>query len=175
MKIKRKGAFEYNLEWHKNYSGLVIPKAAEAFVLFDKSIESFIINHEDKYDFMMRTKVPRTSRLMWGDVQIQNVSRYYVSTEGQELMKIMPPIPKQGFIYELDGDEQIVHTKSGIKRLEKKGYKIVGKTSIEKERFIGIQVGWKTKVCNDISKFDNDINYAFYIEETKKLVRGILL
>ena len=174
MKIKRKGAFEYELEWHKNHSALVIPKAAEAFILFDKDIESFIINHLDKYDFMFRTKVPRSSKLFWGDEQIQNVSRYYVSTEGQSLLKVMPPIPKNGFIYRLDKDEQAVHTKGEITRLEKKGYERIGEVVIKKERHIAIQSGFLVKICNDIKRYDGDINYSYYIEEAKKMVRGVL-
>ena len=174
MRIKRKGAYDYNLELHKNHSALVIPKAAEAKILLDIDIETFIINHVDIYDFMFRTKVPRSSKLFWGDTQIQNVSRYYVSNNGEELVKVMPPIPKEGFVYELENDRQVVSTKTDIKRLEKKGYVLTGKATIEKERRIGIQAGWKTKVCNDIRQYDGDINYAYYIEETKKLTRGVL-
>jgi len=174
MKIKRKGVFEYELGWHQNHSALVIPKAAEAFVLFDKEIESFIINHGCKYDFMLRTKVPRSSKLYWGDTQIQNVSRYYVSNSGERLLKVMPPIPKNGFLYRLDKDEQVVHTKGDIARLEKKGYERIGEVIIRKERHIAIQSGFVVKVCNDIKRYDGDINFAYYIEETKKMVRGVL-
>lgn len=174
MKIKRKGSFDYELNWWQNHSALVIPKAAEAFVLFGRDIESFIINHKDKYDFFLRTKVPRSSKLFWGDVQIQNVSRYYVSNTGEHLLKVMPPIPKNGFLYRLDKDEQAVHTKGEIARLEKKGYERIGEVIIKKERHIAIQSGFVVKVCNDIRQYDGDINFAYYIEETKKLVRGML-
>jgi hypothetical protein len=174
MKIKRKGCFEYELNWHQNYSALVIPKAAEAFVLFNKEIESFIINHKDKFDFMLRTKVPRSSKLYWGDMQIQNVSRYYVSNSGERLLKVMPPIPKNGFLYRLDKDEQAVHTKGDIERLERKGYERIGEVVIKKERHIAIQSGFVVKICNDIKRYDGDINFAYYIEETKKMVRGVL-
>lgn len=173
MKIKRKGNFEYELNWWQNHSALVIPKAAEARVLFDMDVESFIINHKDKFDFMLRTKVPRSSKLYWGDIQIQNVSRYYVSNSGERLLKVMPPIPKNGFIYRLDKDEQAVHTKGDIARLEKKGYERIGEVIIKKERHIGIHTGFVVKICNDIKQYDGDINYAYYIEETKKLIRGL--
>jgi hypothetical protein len=174
VKIKRVGAFEYELDWWQNHSALVIAKAAEARVLFDQDIESFVINHKDKFDFFLRTKVPRSSKLFWGDVQIQNVSRYYVSNEGERLLKIMPPIPKNGFLYRLDNDEQAVHTKGDITRLEKKGYERIGEVIIKKERHIAIQSGYKTKICNNIKQYDGDINYSYYIEEAKKMIRGIL-
>lgn len=174
MKIKRKGAFEYDLEWHKNFSALIIPKAAEARVLFDQDVESFIINHKDIYDFFLRTKVPRSSKLYWGDEQIQNVSRYYVSNEGKSLLKVMPPIPKNGFLFRLDKDEQAAHTKGDIQRLEKKGYERIGEVVIKKERHIAIESGYVVKVCNDIKQYDGDINYSYYTEEAKKLIRGVL-
>lgn len=169
MKIKRNGVFEYELNWHQNFSALVIPKAVEACFAGKSDIETFIINHNDFYDFLMRTKVPRNSQLFWGNQQIQNVSRYYISNEGESLMKIMPPIPKKGYRYILDGDVKIVVTKGDIKKLEKKGYVLMGETEVRNERHISINAGWKTKVCNDIRLFDKDINFSFYIEEAKKI------
>lgn len=104
MRVKRKGAYEYcidkpgakgNLGWHQNHSAIIIQKAAEAYLLRGESIEHYIRNHTDIMDFMLRTKVPRTSRLMLGDRQVQNVTRYFISTDGEELVKIMPPLPKK--------------------------------------------------------------------------------
>jgi hypothetical protein len=46
-------------------------------------------------DFFLRVKVPRTSHLLWGDERVQNTCRYYVSTGGQALTKVMPPLPKK--------------------------------------------------------------------------------
>lgn len=171
-KIKRKGVYDHELQWHQNFSALVVPKAVEKWFIEGVDIDQAIVNHEDKYDFFLRTKVPRKSSLYWGNKKMQNVTRYYVSNEGDSLMKIMPPIPKVGYRYILDDDVQIVRTKVEIKKLERKGYKLMGEAIIEKERYIGINVGWKTKTCNDIKTFDNDINYHYYIEEAQKLIRG---
>ena len=100
MKVKRKGAFEYELPWHANQSMLVVPKAAEANLLHDTPIEDFIMNHKDIYDFMLRAKIPRSSRLIGVDgekeIDLQNVTRYYVSKEGYELTKIMPALEEGG-------------------------------------------------------------------------------
>lgn len=93
MKIKRKGAYQYEgLGWHQDQGGLVIPKAAEAFMLYGTPIEEFVKGHSDIYDFMLRTKVPRDSKLMWNGVQQQNICRYYVAQNGHPLQKIMPPL-----------------------------------------------------------------------------------
>ena len=140
--IKRKGAYEYkDLDWHKNHSALVIPKAAEAAMLEGTPVEDFINNHTDKYDFLLRTKVPRSSRLVLVmedgyEVPQQNICRYYPSENGGRLVKIMPPLE--------DGDD---------------------------ERRLGIDVEWNVRTCNDISRFNFDnLNRDYYIEQAKKLV-----
>lgn len=97
-KVKRKGPYQYeDLGWHQNQSALVVPKAAEAYMLEDIELEDFIKNHNDKFDFMLRTKVPRSSRLVLetadGDVEQQRILRYYPSKNGGKLVKIMPPLP----------------------------------------------------------------------------------
>ncbi len=93
-KLKRKGAYEYDLEWHQNHSALVVQKAVEAHLIEGFDLRGLIEQHEDIYDFMLRTKVPRGSRLMWGDEQVQNTCRYYISQNGRQFTKIMPPLAK---------------------------------------------------------------------------------
>lgn len=90
-KLKRKGAYEYEVDWHQNHSSLVIQKAVEAYLVQNIPLGDFIRNHDDKFDFMLRMKVDRTSRLEWGGETIQNITRYYVSKDGKPLVKIMPP------------------------------------------------------------------------------------
>jgi len=91
-KIKRKGCYEYNRTWNQNQSALVIQRAAEAMLLYDTPIETFIYNHIDIMDFMLCTKVPRSSQLFLGDRQVQNICRYYITPGGGELYKMMPPL-----------------------------------------------------------------------------------
>ena len=140
--IKRKGAYEYDgLGWHQNQSALVVAKAAEHELLGRGGVDEFILNHEDKWDFMLRTKVPRNSRLVLSledgtDVLQQNICRYYPSEDGGKLVKIMPPL-KEG------GEER--------------------RLSIDKE--------WSVKTCNDVNDFEWDkLNYEYYIVQAKKLV-----
>lgn len=96
-KVKRKGAYTHDERgWHQDQGGLVIPKAAEAFMLNGTPIKNFIMEHEDVHDFMMRVKVPRSSKLMLikDDVatQQQNICRYYACKDGGKLVKIMPSV-----------------------------------------------------------------------------------
>lgn len=144
-KLKRKGAYEYEgLDWPKNQSSLVVQKAAEHALVRGGDAEEFIRNHKDKYDFMLRTKVPRSSRLVTIDEEgiespEQNICRYYISTDGKKLVKIMPPLPDK-----------------------------------EDERYIGIDKEWLVKTCNNVLDFKWDINYDYYITEAEKLVKPLL-
>lgn len=102
MKIKRKGAYCYEtffdagvgaeLGWHKNHSALVVKRAAEAQMVHGVPVEKFIMEHRNPWDFMLSVKVQRSMRLYHGDTQVQNTSRYYISTCGAPLLKIMPPL-----------------------------------------------------------------------------------
>lgn len=144
-KLKRKGAYEYDRQWHQDQSALIVPKAAEAALVHGADIREFVEHHQDVYDFMLRTKVPRSSRLVLvdyhgNDKQIQNVSRYYISCLGGDLVKIMPPLK--------------------------------GKTE---DRRIGINTGWKVTECNNIADCNpDDIEFEWYIAEAEKLVKPLM-
>jgi hypothetical protein len=90
--VKRKGAYEYVIGWHQNAGGLVIPKVAEKVLVEGAPIRKTVMEWPDKMDFMLRTKVPRSSYLQWGDGKVQNISRYYIAKEGKPLIKWMPPL-----------------------------------------------------------------------------------
>ncbi|AWD93193.1 hypothetical protein AB9_087 [Acinetobacter phage vB_AbaM_B9] len=117
--VKSKGAYEYEplrsmklTHMHKNHSALVVPMAVEHELLGRGYAEDFIRSHKDKFDFMLRTKVPRGSRLVLEmdgeDIEQQNICRYYASEDGGYLTKIMPPLK--------EGDEdRRMSIESGIK------------------------------------------------------------
>ena len=142
-KYKHKGKYLYERGWHQNQSALVIPKAAEAALVHGVDIETFIHDHKDPFDFMLRTKVPRAGKLLWGDDEVQNISRYYVSKDGAALTKLLKPTAAQ----------------------------IKAKGADAPMRRIGIDVGWDVTVCNDHATivWDN-VNYDYYVAEAKKLV-----
>jgi hypothetical protein len=151
-KVKRKGAYCHttktdanpngDLGWHQNHSMQVVAKAAEAALVHDKNIRDFITSHEDIHDFMMVTKVPRNSKLMWGDQQVQNITRYYVSTDGATLTKVMPPLAKA---LKIDPNAP--------------------------ERRMAVCKGWTVTECNNMQRFNRGtLNYEFYIKEAEKLV-----
>jgi hypothetical protein len=152
-KIKRKGAYCYgdDLEWHQNHSSQVVARAAEAALIHGQDIRNFILSHTDKFDFMLRTKVPRSSRLQleYKDGRhylLQNITRYCITHDGGSLIKVMPPTPAQV---------------------------VKAAPNQAAERRIGINVGWTVTECNDIHEACANINYEYYIQEAEKLVKPL--
>lgn len=100
-KLKRKGAYGYgkDLDWNQNHSSQVIAKAVESNLIFGTSVRQFIETHDDLSDYFILAKIPKSSRLVIdygeGDRELQNTTRYYVSTMGGNMTKIMPPLPKK--------------------------------------------------------------------------------
>lgn len=146
--VKRKGAYEFkDLDWHKNQSALVIKMAAVHELLGDGDAEDFIRAHDDPFDFMLRTKVPRSSKLILfneetgEERQLQNICRYYPSVHGGKLIKLMPALEGK----ELEGD-----------------------------RRMSIDAKWNVTPCNNMDDFSWGINYDYYVEEAKKLVAAIM-
>jgi hypothetical protein len=181
MKFKAKGRYEWrDLPNHKNHSFLVIKIAAENYILYGTDPEEFIRNHKNKHDFLGRTKVPRSSKLVTVDEngvdhQTQNICRYYMSEKGMELVKVMPPLTEtkeeQVWVNHSEMDEVTISSKTDIAKYQKKGYMFshIVDTPCEERRF-AVESGWKCKVCNDIKLFDWDIDYRYYIERTWKLI-----
>ena len=152
-KVKFKGAYvaydregKGELGWHQNHSAKVIQMAAAAEMLDGIPVEEFIRNHKNKYDFLLRTKVPRSSSLVlltplddegleFEETKLQNICRYYACKEGGKLVKVMPPLE--------------------------------GSTDF---RRIGIDTDWNVKTCNNIEAFRWDVDYDYYISEAQKLV-----
>lgn len=142
--VKRKGAYEYEMDWHQNHSALVIPKVAEMVLVNDAPIRETVENWPDKMDFMLRVKVPRSSKLMLHydgvDYPLENTQRYYVSKGGGQLVKVMPPLAKKP----------------------------------NEWRRIGVESGWSVCPCNDLKQATLPIEYEYYIREVEKLCLSVM-
>lgn len=146
-KIKRKGAYEYEkLGWDQNHSSLVIPMVAEAYMLKGVSVKDFLedkLKNGDIFDFLLRTKVDKSSKLVLSyerngevvDVPQQRICRYYPSKSGGQLVKIMKP---------LEGNTEY--------------------------RRMKVEANYLVKTCNDMKDFDGDIDLNYYINEVEKLI-----
>ena len=94
-KIKRKGLFEYELDYHKNHSFLVIPKALEAYFINNIRPYDFIKNHNNSFDFFGAVKSKKDFEINLYSIlnrefikeKQQKVCRYYISNKGGRLIK----------------------------------------------------------------------------------------
>lgn len=147
-KVKSKGQYEVahfeKLGWSKNHSAMIVAKAALDKIVYGIDIEDTIRSHTDEFDFCLRAKVPRSSKLFLcyedgKEVQQQNICRYYPSESGGKLVKLMPGL-KQG----------------------------------DDWRRLGLDTEWTVETCNNIKEFDwSKLNYDYYITEAQKLVDGV--
>jgi hypothetical protein len=145
-KLKKKGAYAHEIEWHKDHGELIVPKVAELVLTQGKPIRKTVEEWQDPYDFLILGKVNRSDRLSLtqendkeGEHEfIQRVSRYYVADGGKYMWKHMPSI------------------------MSKKG-----ETG---QRINAVKSGWRVHVCNDIKDFGKyAIDYDYYVEEVEKL------
>lgn len=184
-KLKRKGAYEYELGWHQNHSALIVPKAAEAALVHGKDIRTFIENHDDIFDFFLRAKVPRSNVLEWGGRKVANIVRYFISNGGHKLEKIMPPAGPEGKFKKKNGISAAYYAEILAEVGDAWDERIHTKNkSIYEERRTGINTGWNVELCNtlpndlllppDGGDWMTNINYEWYVKETEKLVNLML-
>lgn len=181
--LKRIGAYAYEtaaddpstreLPWHKDWSARVVAMAAEAQLVRGVPVAQFIADHDDAYDFLLRTKVPRSSMLLWGGEQVSNIVRYFISSNGRPLVKSMPASGTPGEYKRKNGisDSEYYAIRAQVphgawdERIHTKNM------SKYEERDIGIHTGWNVTLCNDLAGVSfEDINEQWYIEEAQKLV-----
>lgn len=141
---KKIGAYKYDLAWNQNHSSLVVQKAVEEYLVKGISIEEFIHNHRNKYDFLLNFKATKNIDLVFEKVYslqktyvpLSNTIRYFISKNGSPLKKILPPLNKDS-----------------------------------EQRVIGINVGYKVELCNNIEDFSYEfLDFDYYVKETYKLI-----
>lgn len=181
-KLKRKGAYEYDIEWHQNHSALIVPRAVESYLIHGADVRQFITAYIDPHDFMLLAKVSRSELLMWGNDSVQRVSRYYVSRNGESLAKISPPPNniKPGTWKRANGLTDRFYSCVVHELVQTHGQPVpwderinTKNKSVYAERKTGINAEWLTTICNDMSTFDwVNLNYEYYISQAEKLIKA---
>ena len=188
-KIKRKGAYEYNYQWHQDPSSMIVARAAEAGLVRGEDIRTFITQHRDPFDFMLRAKVPRSARLVmrwpeWdAEQEMQNTTRVFISRNGGSLVKLLPPTGVPGTWKRKNGIKDDVYNavmreitgQSGDldsigtpwdERIHTKS-----RSKHDAVRETGMYVGRKVTECADAKDFDwSSLDYEYYVKEAEKLV-----
>lgn len=186
--LKRKGAYEYKREWHKDHSALVVVKAVEAHLVRGEDIAAFIFSHTDPFDFMIRGKVNRDCSLHMVyqngyQEQLANTIRYYVSNTGGALIKRSIPKGVPGTwkrktkitdeyyeqilaeIISQPGDQDVAGVPHDTRIHTKK------KSKWDNVTETGLCSGQLVSDCSRASAFEwSNVNYKWYIDEAYKLV-----
>lgn len=195
--IKRKGAYEYERDWHQNHSAMVVPKAAEAVLLHGITPEQAVRGNLDLFDFMLAAKVGRADTLMHefengASLELQRISRYYISNTGGALVKLSPPaggkkvgtwckgVGVSEASYKIRREELLARASNyPPEDLDAAGVPWdplinTKNRSQYKTRQTELNAGYLATECNDITKaVPQDINYSYYIEEVNKLIEPL--
>jgi hypothetical protein len=92
---KHKGDFMVDFELHKNKSARIVPLALEAFYSKGINPRTFILNHENIFDFCLASKSIGSWHLehrgfsdgVYYSNNLQKINRYYISNHGGKLIK----------------------------------------------------------------------------------------
>jgi hypothetical protein len=160
------------VSWYKNFSNVVSTRAAVAHMVYGTDIEQFIKNCINPFDFMCAVKVKRSDNLLWGGREMQRNTRFYISIDGENLIKQMPPKGRIGTYKKANGISDSEYVRVMNETGKKWDIRVCTKNKSKYEtRETSITAGFKTSICNNLAdlRFDN-INYEWYINESKKLL-----
>lgn len=182
--VKFKGAYEIDRDYHKNHSKRVVAICAanyfingiEPHISLKRHLEgndySFAKNY-GIYDFCIGSKMKGKNvlyeRKIKGvkviDTKLGKVNRYYVSKEGSQLIKILPPLEKA---YKTATDKFKEKSPNQMDIFDVIEDNILVKP---KDRETNIEAGWKCTLFNKFEKKDDyGISYNYYINEVNKLI-----
>jgi DNA polymerase elongation subunit (family B) len=147
--IKKKGDFLTDFELHKNKSCRVVPIALERYFVDGVDVRDSILAHSNPYDFCIRQKSTKDFHYegyrKGKDAVVYNkLIRYYVSNEGEKLMKIK--------------NEDSDSTAPEI-------------AQVEAGEWLCKVVNYLPKTTN---VQDMNINYEYYIEKAESMIVKIL-
>lgn len=176
-KVKLKGVFDIDKDWHKNHSMKIVPYALKEYYINNVPVEETIKNCNDIFKFCkgFKSKGQNTLELWSYDEYgktikepLQKMNRYYVSsTSDKILMKIMPPRDK------------LTHTEKYKKNVNSNQIDIfdfIDDVKVDIERESNIEAGYKVTIFNKYVKKDMteyEINYDYYINECYKIINVI--
>lgn len=158
--------------WHKNFSNVVSVQAAVANMIDGIDIETFIRTSYNPYEFCCSAKARSGAQLMWGNTPVQKNTRFYISTDGEYLSKVMPAAGPVGSYKRKNGVTQAEYDKVMVETGGEWDERVcTSNKSKYEERVSSLAAGYKVTIVNDISDFKWDnVNYDWYIEEAKKLL-----
>lgn len=158
--------------FHKDLSNPISIRAAVANMVHGCDIEQYIRMCTNPFDFMCSVKVRRGDTLLYRGIKQQRVTRYYVSTNGSELMKLAPSLGVEGAYKKANGVSDAEYQRVMAETGGQWDVRVCTKNKSKYEQRSGaICAGYKVSICNDAKDFDfSMIDYSWYVHEATKLV-----
>jgi len=157
-KVKKKGDFTTEFELHKNKSAKVVNLALEQYFINNVKPEEFIKNHKNIYDFCLGVKSIGKNKLIHyntktlEEILLQKINRFYISNNGLNLLKKLPPLEGKKITKQLD---------------------IFGNVD-DGTRESEIEAGWLSTIFNKFEeKQDYNINYQYYLNRVYKIINQL--
>jgi len=85
--IEQKGMFTTETVVGKGLSPLIIPKAVINYFKTGQPVREYMTSCTDISYFLMSQRVDRKYKIIYGDEPVQNINRWYASTNGRRLYK----------------------------------------------------------------------------------------
>ena len=135
--------------------------------------------HHDIFDFCLGAKMKGINKLYSRsidklavvDTRLNKMNRYYISNEGSELIKKLPPLEKNKLT-------QTDQHKIKVNPNQFNIFELIEDVKVDaKDRETNIESGWKCTLFNihkDVEdEKEYDINYDYYINECYKLINAV--
>jgi len=193
-KVKAKGVFEVDKDWHKDHSMRIVPLAIANYFINGVTPEQTIRYHHTRtsypelildgdepvqaygiFDYCKRVKIKGKDRLTSNQYHIniveekpeQKMTRYYISNKGSQLIKIMPPLKSR----KGEMDKYKIAIPNQLEVFDIDDYKEIP------ERRNEIEAGELSTVFNKFKKkeFEEyDVKDIYYIDECYKVIDSII-
>jgi hypothetical protein len=184
LKYKMKGVYEIDRDFHKNHSKRIVSIAASNYFINDipphitlkrhlEGIDYDFAKNYGIFDFCIGSKMKSKNRLyerttkgvVVKDNKLGKVNRYYVSKEGNQLIKVLPPLEKN-FLTGTDKFKQDSPNQMNI-------FDIIEDEVLvkPKNRETNIEAGWKCTLFNKFIESNYDLSYNYYTNEVNKLIK----
>ncbi len=181
--VKFKGAYEIDRDFHKNHSKRIVAIAAVNYFIYDVEPEITLKNHLTGvqydfaenygiYDFCIGSKMKGDNKLYERETKgtvitnkaLSKVTRYYVSKQGNQLIKILPPLEKN-FKTETDKFKEKHPNQTNM-------FDFIEDVKVDpKDRETNIEAGSLCTVFNKFKIKENyNLSYNYYLKEINKLI-----
>jgi len=165
-RVKLKGAYEPERQWHQNHSMPIVRRAALSAMLDGVDPEDFIsANDSNSWDFLLRLDLSRQSHLLLDNQEkLSGVVRYYVSETGNAGTKYMTATKTR------------IHAKGWAERTGKKGAwtcsacDAVHKTVAQWDLHADTEHSSKLRIAQRFDGGPIEYDMRFYASEAKKLI-----